>query len=635
MAVPTQAAPPISEPITATPPRKFAGLWSPTVIAVTVWLVGSPIAFVLPTLQRFDPMRIRSWAMVLAPLFLAVFAFVLLGLWRRTRHASWLAPTAAAGLAVWTVFMLRVSLRGTPIPFGGLLGDSGRLTAAATRYASSPANADAWIPGLHAEYPPLFPWIIGRTAALLDIPAWRMVADFEILFASLTILVAFLLWQRLVPAWVALAITVVTFLPAGQPQKSYWTITLAVFVPWVLATFGRPPKGRWHWLPAGVLAGLIVLTYYGWMIWGAFGILALAIATWRSEPDRMAYIRYLLKIAGVTVVVASWYVVPYIVDSLTMPGQTVGDLNPGYEMTTDVFSFLDGVPFLPLALLQVVGFIGLVWLRRSAWWATPLLALVLSALLFRALFTAYFVLTEHSALAGYTPRLYGAALSIGGVLVLVHAIPGLLQRLELTPPREVLVLVVALLVAWCGYNFSKDWMPGAGGRYTDYTQLALGEPRTDANVFYSDYPAVKPSEWFPLDAIQSTVERQYGAAASAHVSLSADERLYAYLPWPGYAVNERGGAAARSRMDDRYAEIHKLATTKNPSAFTRAAQATAFGPIDVFVLRKGEAGWEYSANTGYGAAILTDVFTPDQFNPSDWRVADITGSDFVVIMRLR
>jgi hypothetical protein len=100
-------------------------------------------------------------------------------------------------------------------------------------------------------------------------------------------------------------------------------------------------------------------------------------------------------------------------------------------------------------------------------------------------------------------------------------------------------------------------------------------------------------------------------------------------------VNERGAAAARSRMDDRYAEIHKLATTKNPAAFTRASQTTAFGPIDVFILRKGEAGWEYSANTGYGAAILTDVFTPDQFNPSDWRVADITGSDFVVIMRLR
>ncbi len=598
-----------------------------------MWLVGSPIAFVLPTFQRFDPMRIRAWAMALAPLLLAVVALVLLALWRRTRQATWLAPAAAGGVAVWTVFMLRVALRGTPIPFGGLFGDSGRLTAAATRYASSPANADAWIPGLHAEYPPLFPWLIGRTAALLDIPAWRLVADFEILFASLTILVAFLLWQRLVPAWVALAVTVAAFLPVAWPQKSYQMVTLAIFVPWVLATFGKPPKGRWHWLPAGILAGLIVLTYYGWALWGGLGILALAIWVWRTEPDRWAYVRYLLKVTAVALVVASWYVVPYVWDALTQSGQNVGDLNPGYEMTTDMFSFLDGVPFLPLAILQVIGFVGLVWLRRTVWWAPPLLALVLSALLFRFVFTAYFVLTEHSALAGYTPRLYGTALAIAGVLVLVHATPGLMRRLELTPPREVLVLVIALLVAWCGYNYSKDWMPAAGGRYTDYTQLALREPRTDANELYSDYP-LTPSEWFPVDDIQSTVERMYGASAKTHVSLSADERLYAYLPWPGYAVNERGAAAARSRMDDRYNEIHKLALTKDPAAFSRATAQTAFGPIDVFVLRKGENGWEYSANTGWGAAILTDVFTSDQFSPSDWRVADMPGSNFVVIMRI-
>ena len=47
-----------------------------------------------------------------------------------------------------------------------------------------------------------------------------MVADFEILFLSLSVLVSFLLWRRLVPGWVALALTVVVFLPGGVVPKS-------------------------------------------------------------------------------------------------------------------------------------------------------------------------------------------------------------------------------------------------------------------------------------------------------------------------------------------------------------------------------------------------------------------------------
>ena len=269
-------------------------------------------------------MRIRSWSMVLAPLFLAIVAFVSVVALAQDAQRPWLVPVAAAGLAAWTIFMLRVSVRGTPIPFGGLAGDTGRLTAAATRFASSPANADAWIPGLYIEYPPLFPWLIGRTAALLDIPAWRMVADFQIVFVSLAVLVAFLLWQRLVPAWVAFAITVVTLVPIEVPAqvvrdadaRHLWAV-------WVLATFTRPPKGRWHWLPSGLLAGLMVIMYYGWMIWGGLGIVALAVWMWRTEPDRMAYLRYVAKVVAVALVVASWYVVPYVWSLITKPGAWV------------------------------------------------------------------------------------------------------------------------------------------------------------------------------------------------------------------------------------------------------------------------------------------------------------------------
>jgi hypothetical protein len=175
-------------------------------------------------------------------------------------------------------------------------------------------------------------------------------------------------------------------------------------------------------------------------------------------------------------------------------------------------------------------------------------------------------------------------------------------------------------------------MPAAGGRYNNFTQLALSEPRTDANALYTEVP-LEPTEWFPVDAIRSTVERVYGAEASTHVSLSADERLYAYLPWAGYSANERNAAASRALMNDRYAEISKLVATKDPAAFTRASANTAFGPIDVFVLRKGETGWEYFKNYGWGDKFIIEVFSPSQFSTADWTVTNITGSNFVVIIR--
>jgi len=630
-AVPAQAAPSAVDPGPAHGSRVRRLLTSPSLIAVVVWLVAAPVAFVAPTLQEYDPTRLRAWLTALSPLFLGVLAFAGLGVWRRTRQAFWLAPVAAGALAAWTIFALRIAVRGTPIPFGGLWGDSGRLVAAATRYQASPAIADAWIPGLSAEYPPLFPWLIGRTAALLDTPAWRLVADFEILFVSLTVLVAFLLWRTLTPTWVAFAVAAATFLPAAFPSKAYQTITLAVFIPWVLATLGRPPRGRWHWLASGALAGFIVLTYYGWVLWGAFGLVALAWHIWRTEADRRAYLWYLAKVAVVAAVVSAVYVVPYVWGALAQPGQTVGDLNPGPDMHQGLFPFLEG-PFPALAVLQCIGFVGLVWLARTQWWAKGLLALTLSAYVFRFVFSAYFVVTEHSALAGYASRLSHATLVIAGVLVLVHAVPLLVERLHVAPPREVLVLALAVLVAWTGFILTKDWLPGTNGRYSDYTQLALAEPRTDAAELYNAV-SVPPSAWFPADAIRAVGERAYGPDVAHHLSLSADERLYAYLPWAGYAVNERGAAPGRARMIDRYDEIHTLAQTRDPDQFSHASATTPFGAIDIFVLRRTEAGWVWEGNTGFDAPIVTEVFQPSQFQASDWDVTILYGSDYVMITR--
>ena len=56
--------------------------------------------------------------------------------------------------------------------------------------------------------------------------------------------------------------------------KAYEVLALIVFIPWAVATFGDPPRGRLHWLPAGLIGGLSIVLNWAFIIYGALGILA-------------------------------------------------------------------------------------------------------------------------------------------------------------------------------------------------------------------------------------------------------------------------------------------------------------------------------------------------------------------------
>ena len=100
-----------------------------------------------------------------------------------------------------------------------------------------------------SNYPPLFPWLVGRTSALINVPAWRLLGPAEAITLSFTVVAGYLLWRRLLPGPLALAVTLPVLLCYSLPEKAYEILALAVFVPWAMATFGEPPRGRLHWLP--------------------------------------------------------------------------------------------------------------------------------------------------------------------------------------------------------------------------------------------------------------------------------------------------------------------------------------------------------------------------------------------------
>ena len=129
-----------------------------------------------------------------------------------------------------------------------------------------------------------------------------------------------------------------------------------VFVPWAVATFGEPPRGRLHWLQAGLIGGLSIVLNWAFIIYGALGILALAVLTWRASPDRARYVRHVALTVVVALVVASWYLVPYAGWGLLHGSSQVDDLFQGGGIQDSPLLFLSPTP---LGVLELIGVIGL------------------------------------------------------------------------------------------------------------------------------------------------------------------------------------------------------------------------------------------------------------------------------------
>jgi hypothetical protein len=207
------------------------------------------------------------------------------------------------------------------------------------------------------------------------VPAWRLLAPAAVLAVSASVVIGFVLWSRLTSPGAALAISALGLVAFGKPDKAHEVLALAVVVPMLLQTAGSPPRGRPHWLLAGLIGGVMALTYYAFLVYAALGVLVLAWLTWRAESDRRAYAWYLCRVVAVMLAVTSWYLIPYAA-AMVRGGQQVADLYDSSLISASPLPFLE---MTPLGMAQLAGVTGLLWLRRSVWWAPPLLALVLGA----------------------------------------------------------------------------------------------------------------------------------------------------------------------------------------------------------------------------------------------------------------
>lgn len=579
--------------------RAFVPSWL-TLAAVLTWLVALPLGILGVRIANLNPLATQGVAAPVAYALIVGIALVGLSLVIR---AEWLTGVAAGLFAAWCGVTVAANLIGTPFGYGIMTGDAGRMSALATHFASTWVPSDAADPNLPPEYPPLYPMLIGRVAAVTGRQAWSLLGHSQALLIAASVLAAFLLWRRLVPAHVALALSGVVFVGLSEPSKANEVLALSVFLPLLLATFAPPKEVRaLNPVVAGLLFGVMVPLYPNFLMFGLLGIGLILLAGWRAAEKRRAFLLHAAITVGIAVLISSWYLAPLIVAYAQGETQVVADQFKSGSLARAQFQ-LFGSTSAVLYTLQLIGAVGIATLWRRTWWARPMGLLLAGVLIVKGVMLLRFIFTSHSLMLVYVPYLFRFAGAAAGVLTLweLWQLRGswLLERLG-APRRLFGVLAVAALIGVIAQTSWAAWLPAPAGLRDANGASASTETSnaTRAHMEYlptgarPHYPAWAMTPGLPATQIYRLIDGDLGKQADP-VVLSADQRVFSFRDFRNYLPPARESSNALTRWDDRHQVVDRIAGITNPDQMARALADTEFGPIDVLVLQAKAGVWTW------------------------------------------
>lgn len=463
--------------------------------------------------------------------------------------------------------------------------------------------------------------LIGRFAAWSGHSAWGLLGTFQALFVSLALLAAFLMWRRLVPPPVALALSATVLIGLTEPSKGNEILALAVFIPWLLASFA-PPVGTRPLNPviAGVIGGVMVPIYPNFLMSSLLGIALMLVVGWRSAEEPRAYLVHAVIVVAVSALLSSWYLGPLLLEYTGGNQQVVADLfKSGSVLNHSLFSNGSVLLFG----LQVVGLVGVVVLWNRTTWARSLGLFFIGILVARAYMLLQFTFTGHHFLMLYLPYLLRYMAAAAGVLALWELWQvkgtGLLLRLR-TPQRLAAVVAVGAIVAVVG---AQAWQtlvaptcrrPQQAGRRRQRCDqpryvgpCRVSAQRRNSPLSGTDHDSCLPGQRHHLRHRRPTWRR----SGPRHPGQRPAAVLLQGIPQLPAARRESSNAA--TRWDDRKLVVDSFARIKDPAALSKAMSDTEFGQVDALVLNRKDDNtytWnrvEFNANTFSGPQSSVQV----------------------------
>ena len=605
---------------------------STVLVALLTAAVLGPAGVVMVREKALNPLSSQG---VAAPVAYAFAVGVVLVAVSLLVHRPWVAGLTVGAIAAWASTAVAAPLVGTPYGYGSMRGDTGRMSALATYFATTARPSDAADPSLPVEYPPLYPMVTGRIAAITGKQAWLLIGPMQILLVGLAVLAAFILWRRLVPLALAVPLSVAPWAGLAEPSKGNEILVLSVFVPLLLATFTSTPTRRpLHPLVAGVGFGIMVPLFPSYLMFGLVGIAMMLVRGWLVSDDRAAYVVRAVVVVLTAAVLSSWYLGPLLLAYAGGATEVVADLYRAPSLTDSQFVlFLSKSPFI--AAIQVAGLAGILMFWRSCWWAAPLGLLAGGILVVKTLMLLrYTTPPGHSFMLIYTPYVVAYLFAAAGLLTLGEvarrAWPHL-RALTDPPPRLVVVAGVAALCAvFAAPAYMDAWVVQPRGVADTVGAKEAGSvlPESSAGLAHTELlPTLEPPLYpWPVMAPgfpSKDVHRALKATARTDdpVVLSGDQRLFAFYWYPNWLPTDRTSANALAQWDTRLAWLRVAATSTNPAVLSQQLADAPFGPIDVLVLRRTRTGYNVSPNVSFPVSALTGPqFTATKRLPLGWAV---------------
>lgn len=486
----------------------------------------------------------------------------------------------AAWLGVFLFLVIALPMRDTPFAIDGFGGDQRLYTTYVTKFAATAGNVDVIYPGLPAFYPPLYFYVLGRTADFLGIAPYAMLKLGMLATVALLPAAMILLWRPLLPGILAGATIFVLLIEQNLHKPAEW-YTMILFAPWwlyfVLNLRGRTFAGwrpRLLWLAGGGLVGaLIFQSYYYWFF---IGLVTLPIGIWapqwlgRADGDR----RGLLLDAGSMLLSTALFSVlywgPYLGSMVATGGREVlqsrwlaeGKIALPLPFTDDS---LTGV-FLAFGLASLVLTAGTNRVSRG------LLALLGGLYLWFGL--GYVgMLADHPLLTFRAYPMVNYLLALGGCLGLA----------QLWQKRSYLNILANPQQA-----FGRLW-----GAAIIVLCLFFGQQTIESHVNNENVQLAIEST--PPAALLQAIDRllpvsnppQTLLISRKYIDLFAFRPYFGFVAWSAHFSHPAG--LFRQRIDF----LTELAGTHSPLLFHQALAQNRYDEIDGLLLEPSESGWHF------------------------------------------
>ncbi len=480
----------------------------------------------------------------------------------------------ALTVSLFSIFMASlpiIMLHSTPYALNGVDGDQSFRTASITKFATTWKYVDFSYKDLPSFYPPLYYYILGRTADIFGLAPYAMSKIGLIATTFVLPFVIFGLWSPLVGTEIASLVPFVLLIIQNWYKPS-GMLSSSIFLPWWLYFIDEISRQRLKWwklIIGGLIGSIAFQIYYFWFFVGGFGIFLSVLyrtATWKWTDEFTKSLLRKFSMLAITALFSAPFWLPFLLSMARTGGwkqMQTRDCGPG------VFS----LPFFEISIVGLFLLVGLFYLlvtysneRKTISKTITLQPLSLDIL--RIVSAAYFMITL--GYLGYlTDRpfkpytimfLVKYLLLVGFIMTVILWGKKFIKRIRSSYIRRAVYIVASLLFIFV-------------------TQRAVRELATHKHLdaaHSEQYP-----ESFLDDFENVTGEDHIGKVVLADFSYQG---LAVYLPVNEFIAWNAHYSHPAGLFNERVAFLHNLSKIQDPALFAKKLMNNPYDRIDAIVM---------------------------------------------------